>query len=110
MGINKEQGTSESIALQRKIKQEIMDKVIPSIFLTLNRYDKSFTNEQPLLDIIFSVLIMINREVLSRLIYASGSELHTKRILKDLFKAIENEVRKRLEAVKQHDKTNNNYH
>lgn len=78
------------------IKQEIMNDVMGGIFGSLQRHKEELTTSQSILDILFSVLVMTNREVLSRIIFTSKAQLHTKKILKDFFENVNDEVKRRL--------------
>lgn len=86
--------SKEKIA--KEVKMEIMQSVMSGIFTPLQKKENDLNDPTIVLDILFSVLVMTNREVLSRIIIGSKSQIHTKRILKDFFMNVNDEVRKRL--------------
>ena len=76
------------------IKIEIMQKVMGSIYDTMQENKDKFSNPQSVLDVLFSILVMTNREVLSRILIGSNSTLHKKKVLKDFFRAVTEQVDK----------------
>lgn len=78
------------------VKVEIMQKVMASIYDTMQDNKDKFSNPQSVLDVLFSILVMTNREVLSRILIGSNSTLHKKRVLKDFFNAVNEQVTKRI--------------
>ena len=81
---------------EKMVKQTIMDSIMRSIFDTIIDNQDKFKDAQSVLDILFSVLVMTNREVLVRIIFGSQSQTHTKRILKNFFSTVSDEVHRTL--------------
>ena len=87
----------DSESMSYKLKKEIIIDVMRSILNPINRNVENLKSNE-ILDLLFSVLIMTNRDVLVRMITFTNSQVHTKKILKSLFAAVEAEVRKELEV------------
>lgn len=77
---------------QKAVKQKIMEECLDGLFKNLEANQILFDNPQAALDLIFSVLVMFNREVLVHTVTATGCINNRKDIMKNLFETIKNEV------------------
>lgn len=77
---------------QKKVKQEIMEKLIDGFFVTLHENQEIFMKSQDVLDLTFSILVMFNREILSHFITNMGMRKDIKNIIKNLFDVTQKEV------------------
>lgn len=76
---------------QKTIKQKIMEDMLEGFFSNINSNYKIF-NHQSVLDLTFSILIMLNREILVHTIKSFNLEGHRKQLIKDLHEQIKNQV------------------
>lgn len=93
----------EQINVSIEIKKEIMDRIMRGIFEVLDKHQHKLQNPVLLLDILFSILVITNTELLARIIYSSNSDKHRKRIMKDLFDSVNEQLTKRLKSVKEEE-------
>lgn len=76
---------------QKKIKGEIMNKLMESLFGTLE-VNKTHLDMQSIWDMVGSILVMFNREVLTHMFMTTGTAGHRKDIMKSLFENIRDQV------------------
>lgn len=77
---------------QKQVKQKIMEDCLDGLFKNLHENKDVFPEVQHVLDLIFSVLVMYNREILVHL-FKNGLDPNTrKQTMKNLFEHIKNEV------------------
>lgn len=77
---------------QKKVKEEIMEKLLNGLSVSLKDNQKLFPDMQSFYDLIFSVLVMFNRDVLSHTLIQSGITNHGSKIMRNLFDKIHEEV------------------
>lgn len=81
---------------QKALKQKIMEDCIESLFGNLKKNQCLFplddTGTQALFDMIFSVLVMFNREVLFHFLKSTGEFKNRKQLLNNLFSAVKDEI------------------
>lgn len=76
---------------QKVIKQKIMEDMLDGFFKNAAANSNLF-NIQEILDLTFSVLIMLNREILVHTIKSFNLEGHRKQLIKDLHEQIKEQV------------------
>lgn len=76
---------------QKAIKQKIMEDMLEGFFKNIAQNSKLF-NIQQILDLTFSVLIMLNREILVHTIKSFNLEGNRKQLIKDLHEQIKEQV------------------
>ncbi len=84
---------------QKKVKQEIMEKLMDGFFITLNDNKEHFLDAQALLDLLFSILVMFNRDVMSHFFINLGISQDGSKIMRSLFEAIREEVVKKIKLA-----------
>lgn len=80
---------------QKNVKQKMMEELLSVINSNVKQYYTIF-NAQTLTDLIFSILIMFNREVLVNTITNFNIEHHRKDIMKNLFDTITYQVNNKI--------------
>lgn len=93
--INKEDYIEEK---QKVVKQKIMEDCLKGLFDNLNQNQGLFYSQQSLLDLMFSVLVMFNREILVHMVNATKMQNKRKDIIKDLFEHVKQEVDRKLKT------------
>jgi hypothetical protein len=81
---------------QKKVKQKIMEDLLDTLFLNYDKNKELFTDFQSVTDLLFSVLVMFNREVLVHYITVAGISIKRKELMKTLFYEIKDQVDKRI--------------
>lgn len=76
---------------QKAVKQKIMEDMLEGFFKNVAANSKLF-NIQQILDLTFSILIMLNREILVHTIKSFNLEGNRKQLMKDLHEQIRNQV------------------
>jgi hypothetical protein len=77
---------------QKEIKQKIMEKLMDGFFHTLHDNQLCFEDPQHVLDLMFSILVMFNREILIHFIKTFELQNNRKQIMKNLFEEIKDQV------------------
>lgn len=76
---------------QKAVKQKIMEDMLQGFFGNIQANSALF-NLQSILDLTFSILIMLNREILVHTIKSFNLEGHRKQLMKDLHEQIKEQV------------------
>ena len=91
-------------AEQKKIKQKIMEDCLDGIWKNLHENQSVFPEIQQILDLVFSVLVMFNREVLVHtMTILPEMKPQRKTIMKDLFESIRDEVNRKIMGIPLND-------
>lgn len=77
---------------QKEIKQKIMEDLMSGLFGNMENKQELFTDQQSILDLVFSILVMFNRDVLSHVFLSLELSHKRKDILKNLFNTITEQV------------------
>ena len=85
---------------QKKVKAEMMKKMLLAFFETLGENQKAFQDPQAIFDLIFSVLVMFNRDILAHVLTTLKIEHDGSKIMRQLFETIRQEVTKKLKVGK----------
>lgn len=80
---------------QKALKQKIMEDLLADLFDKLDANQNLF-ELQELMDFIFSVLVMFNREVLVHVFVNTGTTEYRKEILRDFFDLTKEEINKKI--------------
>ncbi len=83
---------------QKKVKALIMERMLNSFYGTMMENEKIFDN-QSTLDLIFSILVMFNREVLMQTFIAGKFLNKRNMVMKNLFETIRSEVNKKANEI-----------
>lgn len=81
---------------QKEIKQRIMEDLLEALFGNIQKNQINFPNVQSVLDLMFSVLVMFNRDTLVHIVTGFNLEHNRKDIMKNLFETIKEEVNKKV--------------
>ncbi len=81
---------------QKEIKQKIMEDLLEALFGNIQKNQINFPDFQSVLDLMFSVLAMFNRDTLVHIVTGFNLEHNRKDIMKNLFETIKEEVNKKV--------------
>lgn len=85
---------------QKQIKQDIMVQLLDTIFENIRKNTDIFNDAQSVSDLIGSILVMFNREIIVHWITTLNMTHIRKDVMKDLFSTIKdqvnNEIKKRI--------------
>ena len=76
---------------QKEIKAQIMNELLEALFRNLE-LNKQYLDMQSAWDMVGSLLVMFNREVLTHMFITTGTFGHRKDIMKNLFEKIRDQV------------------
>lgn len=82
---------------QKQLKQKIMEDCLDGLFVNLQENVEVF-NDQSIIDLIFSILVMFNREVLTKLFITFQLSHKRKQVMRELFELIKAEVDKKVKT------------
>jgi hypothetical protein len=85
---------------QKSIKQEIMENLINSLYEPLKENNKLFEDPQNILDLITSILVMFNREIIFNTLFTFGITNEGSRFMRKLFDEIRKQVAERVNLAK----------
>lgn len=89
---------------QKKVKGEMMRKMLLAFFEPLGEHKELFkdpeTGPQAIIDLILSVLVMLNRDLLVHTFTTMKIEHDGSKIMRQLFETIRQEVTKKLKVGK----------
>jgi hypothetical protein len=86
---------------QKKVKQKMMEDCLDGIWKNLHENQNLFPEIQSVLDLVFSIQVMWNREVLCHIMKIIPETVpKRKQIMKDLFETIRDEVNRKILGVK----------
>jgi hypothetical protein len=77
---------------KKQLKQKIMDDLLHSVFNNMNKNSLILDNAQDISDMIGSILVMFNREILTHFFITMGIGNKRKDFMKELFEKIRNQV------------------
>lgn len=82
---------------QKEVKQNVMEKLLESFNLIID--SGKFNDAQSLMDMITSILVMFNREVLFNTLTAFSINKGSSEFMDNLFAAIKSEVKNRIDIT-----------
>lgn len=85
---------------QKKVKGDIMRKLIDGFFDTLIENKESFPNDQSIMDLFGSIIIMFNRDLISHMLLGLGLTEHGSKIMRNMFDAVREEVIRKINESK----------
>lgn len=85
---------------QKLIKQKIMENLMDGLFNPFITNKESFPDLQSISDLIFSILVMFNRDVLVHTLVNLGLTNERKIIIENLFDEISKQVSERIKLQK----------
>lgn len=84
---------------QKEIKGKIMVELMQALFLNIENYPEEFNDIQSLMDLVTSILVMFNRDVLIHTFTTLQIPHMRKDIMKALFEEIKNQVNFKIKNV-----------
>ena len=81
---------------QKEVKQKIMENLMEGLFNPLQNSKELFDDPQLILDLLFSILVMFNRDILTHIFQTFSIEKDGSKIMRNLFEAIREEVVRKL--------------
>jgi hypothetical protein len=81
---------------QKQVKQKIMEDCLAGLFGNIHLNRNLFEDVQSVMDLVCSVLVMFNREVLTHLFKSTNTIDIRKEVMKNLFQAVKDEVNEKI--------------
>lgn len=85
---------------QKEVQRKIMENLIDGFFDPIITNNEIFQDLQPIGDLIFSILVMFNRDILIHTLINFGITTEGKTIMKYLFDEISKQVSERIKLQK----------
>lgn len=85
---------------QKKVKQRMMEEMLDGFFKPMAENQALFQDAQVIIDLIASVLVMFNREIIVHTLKSLHIEHDGSKIMRKLFEAIRQEVTQKLKVGK----------
>lgn len=85
---------------QKQVKQKIMENLMDGLFLNLHENQDLFKEEQAIIDLFCSIIVMFNREVIVHFLVNLGLTDKGSKIMRNLFDTIRKEVVENINLAK----------